>query len=73
MIDGPRRVELKIFQSIEKSFDDIMMEIIISLLDRMKPMKSHIKKLNLKFANWAYEVLIVLGFIEILLGLRESC
>ena len=29
MIDDPRRVELKLFQHIERSFDDIMMEIII--------------------------------------------
>ena len=41
----------------------------ISLSDRMEPIGSHIKRFNLKFANWTYEVLIGLGFIEILLSL----
>ena len=70
MIDGSRRVELKIFQSIEKSFDDITIEITIYLTtDRMEPMGSYIKGFNLKFASWIYEVLIRLEFIKILLGL----
>ena len=70
MIDGPRRVELKIFQSITKSFDDIVMEITIYLtINRMKPMGSHIKEFNLKFFKWYYEVSIGLEFIKILLGL----
>ena len=52
MIDGPRRVELKIFQSIEKSFYDIIIEMIIfSLPDRMEPIGSHIKRFNLEFIN----------------------
>ena len=34
MIDDPQSVELKMFQSIEKSFDDIMMKIIIYLTTR---------------------------------------
>ena len=32
----------------------------------MEPMGLHIKKINLEFANWTYEVLIKLRFIEIL-------
>ena len=31
MIDDPRRVELKLFQLIERSFNDIVMEITIYL------------------------------------------
>ena len=72
MIDGPRKIELKLFQSIEKSFDDIMMEITIYLTtSRMIPMGSHINRFNLEFVNWAYEVSIGLEFIKILLDLRE--
>ena len=37
----------------------------------MEPIRSHIKGFNFEFINWAYEVLIGLGFIEILLGLIE--
>ena len=45
----------------------------ISLPDGMEPVGSHIKRFYLKLTNWAYEVLIRLGFIEILLGLRKPC
>ena len=34
MIDDPRRIELELFQSIEKNYNDIMMEIIIYLTAR---------------------------------------
>ena len=34
-------------------------------------MGSHIKRFNLELTNRTYEVLIGLGFIKILLGLRE--
>ena len=34
MIDDSRRIELELFQSIEKSFNDIMMKIIIYLTIR---------------------------------------
>ena len=34
MIDDPRRIELELFQPIEGSFDDIMIEIIIFLTTR---------------------------------------
>ena len=74
MIDGPRRIELKIFQSIKRvSMILWQRSQYISLSDRMKPMGSHIKRFNLEFANWAYEVPIGLGFIKILLGLWEPC
>ena len=69
MIHDTQRVELEIFQSIENSFDNIVMEIIIYLTtNRMKSMGSRIKRFNLEVVNWTYEVLIRLGFIEILLG-----
>ena len=39
----------------------------------MEFMGSHIKDFNLEFANGAYEVLIGLGLIEILLDLIKLC
>ena len=52
MIDDPRRAELKLFQSIEKSFDDIMIEIIIYITpDRIEPIGLHIKRFNLELTN----------------------
>ena len=52
MIDDSRRAELALFQPIESDFDDIVMKITIyPLPDRMKPMKSYIKRFTLKLTN----------------------
>ena len=45
MIDDPRRVKLKLFQPIERSFDDIIMEITIYLIPvKIESIGSHIKE-----------------------------
>ena len=63
------------FWSIEKNFNDTMIDIIlyISLLDRIKSIGSYKQENQFGLINWTYEVLIRLGFSKILMGLGKPC
>ena len=69
MIDDPQRIELKLFQSIKRSFDDIMIEIIIYLTTRQNETYEVTHKKDFYSIRWLindYELLrgIIINMID---------